>query len=163
MNSEAQRARNKRKRDKLREKKRQARAGNPILRFRLDAEVAPFPVRCGLLKGDDAVEFSRESYLDVKYSEGYQDFSTEWVYMSTHDVSSSALDAIDCFFNTVYEGPACRVCKIILTMQLNGVERRKVWQGHTIIDAKGVVRQVCSFVKQQSREESQQILSTLSQ
>lgn len=145
MNTEAQRARNKRKRDKLREKRRMSQ-GDAILRFRIDGEAMHFKYPCGLIHPDqvkdtwihDTYPWCSAAFKDrpghelEEYS-GYtmMEWSTEWVYMTTHEVSSSAHDAICAFVNTQRDFHYVELYKTVLTVQLGGVTRRKVWRGHT--------------------------------
>lgn len=162
MNSEAQRARNKRKRDKLRAKRRTTCSGSPILRFRLDGEVAVYHNLCGLLNPDLPKNYwlkwcpnwgriERDVYQDITYSH----WSTEWVYMSTHDLSVSARDAIQAFFNTKRQFHEQQGPVVKLLIQCNGVTRRHVWRGHTP-GARHVGRVVCSFRSSLFKEESSQ-------
>lgn len=166
MNTEAQRARNKRKRDKLREKRRMLR-GDAILRFRIDGEASKFCHPCGLLHPSQVPS----TWINGNYphchspwylrpgsdKEDYQelrlfDWSTEWVYMTTHDLSSSAHDAICAFVNTMRsEFHYTEIDSITLIVQLGGVTRRKVWRGHTA-GVKLLERVVCSYAKTLYRE-----------
>lgn len=160
MNTEAQRARNKRKRDKLREKRRLAK-GDSILRFRLDGYAETFAYPCGLLLRS---QWTKENMDKFNYSipwcrkyrfqvteEGANEWhptewSTEWVYMTTHDLSSSAHDAICAFINTAREFHDCEFDKAVLIVQLNGRTRRYVWRGHTP-GLNAVARRVCACAK----------------
>lgn len=160
MNSEAQRARNKRKRDKLREKRRQNRAPS-ILRFRLNGTALKWDHLCGLLIPDQYSELHSQEKVwceavakDDRFETHELEWSTEWVYMGTHDVSSSAVDAIQCFLNTwndlMLHGAFSPTIELV--MQRDGETRRKVWRGHTV-GVHSVEKAVCSFAKQPSREE----------
>jgi hypothetical protein len=158
MNTEAQRARNKRKRDKLREKRRMNREDS-ILRFRLDGYAYQQHYFCGLVLRSQFKDLPRWEFPWCRNArkmcckEGSEDiheihWSTEWVYMATHDFSSSAFDATCAFINTGREFHDVEYSKAILTMQLNGVTRRYVWQGHTP-GLNAVRRMVCSFASSQ--------------
>lgn len=161
MNTEAQRARNKRKRDKLREKRRMSK-GDSILRFRLDGYATKYSYPCGLVLRSQIPENfewypwcrNQPKLLSSESSELWHEihWSTEWVYMTTHDFSSSAFDATVAFINTGRTFHDQEFDKCILTMQLNGLTRRYVWRGHTV-GLNAVKRLVCSFAKHQFREE----------
>jgi hypothetical protein len=143
MNTEAQRARNKRKRDKLREKRRMVK-GDSILRFRLDGYATRYAFPCGLMLREQWIH-DRDHFIpwctskEVRRKQSREDcmdwypneWSTEWVYMTTHDVSSSAHDAICAFINTGREFHDQEFDKAVLVIQLNGQTRRYVWRGHT--------------------------------
>lgn len=166
MNSEAQRARNKRKRDKLREKRRMERCSLGIYRFRLDGHAFIPKYQCGLMPLEYGVELccahmGKDHLPGEVWESNPVEWSTEWVYCSTHDLSSSALDAIQCFNNTWRE-LLFTTQSIVLTIQINGQERRKVWQGHTYA-AEDAAMAVSWFVRLLSSEESLQTPSTASQ
>lgn len=168
MNSEAQRARNKRKRDKLREKRRlQKQTSGGIYRFRLDGTAFEYKYRCGLIPSRYGMEFCRahmgRNHLPGEIHECTPvEWSTEWVYSGTHDLSSSALDAIQAFINTWSENFVVTTNTIVLIVQVNGRERRKVWQGHTF-DPAVVARVVSLCVKRLYSEELLQTPSIASQ
>lgn len=152
MNSEAQRARNKRKRDKAREKRRISRRGS-ILRFRIDGVGYRFQCACGLeyphpTCNPEMCAIRAEKLGVSRYSYNPVNWSTEWVYMGTHELSTSARDAIMCFHNTYREMWYTYIEKVSLTLQCNGTERRYVWRGHTP-GARSVGRLVCSFARNQ--------------
>lgn len=162
MNTEAQRARNKRKRDKLREKRRLSQ-GDQILRFRLDGYAYEQAFFCGLVLRSQFKDLPRHQFpwcrnaRKMCSSEDVQDiheihWSTEWVYMTTHDLSSSAHDAICAFINTGREFHDVEYGNAYLVIQLNGKTRRYVWQGHTP-GLNAVRRLVCSFARTQFREQ----------
>lgn len=168
MNSVAQRARNKRKRDKLREKRRVAtQALGSIYRFKLEGNAHFVKYRCGLLLPFQGMEYCRAHYGKNHlpgeiWETNPADWSTEWVYCSTHDLSSSALDAIQAFINTWKENFIWTTDSIVLTVQRDGVERRKVWRGHTF-DPDVLARVVSLYVKRLYSVESLQTPSTASQ
>lgn len=168
MNSEAQRARNKRKRDKLREKRRlQKQSSGTIYRFRLDGSASMYKYRCGLIPPCYGMEFCR-AHMGFHHLPGDihecnpVEWSTEWVFSTTHDLSSSAHDAIQAFINTWRENFVVTTRKIVLIVQVNGRERRKVWQGHTFNPAV-VARVVSLCVKRLYSEELLQTPSIVSQ
>lgn len=161
MNTEAQRARNKRKRDKLREKRR-LNKGDSILRFRLDGSAYRYAYPCGLMLRSQWI-YDRDRFIpwcSAPWKQGklssedspdewrLNEWSTEWVYMSTHDLSSSAHDAICAFINTGRQFHDQEYDKAVLTLQCNGRTRRYVWRGHTP-GLNAVTRLVCSFARNQ--------------
>lgn len=153
MNSEAQRARNKRKRDKLRAKRQAERTAAGIYRFKLEGKGLRFTYQCGLMPR----EYGHSLCTKVAgFTENHNcEWETGWIYSSTHDLSSSALDAIQAFNNTWKEMFYHTTKTVVLIVQVNGQERRKVWQGHTYA-ADVAAKQVCSFVKQLFSGESEQ-------
>jgi len=99
MNTDAQRARNKRKRDKLRAKRRGEAANTwrfiltgEFVEVQIPMSVSKWPPASGLLAAAE-----RRNYF---LGRNQRSFSTNEIICSGCEVSSMGLDAVECFVNT---------------------------------------------------------------
>jgi len=141
MSTDAQRARNKRKRDKQRDKRR-ALGANPVRRMRL---VLRFFAHPDLVKPYHEGLLSKADYL-LEYQQRQPcEAETGWLESTCHDVSSHELDAItmivdqwfdalqpcavpEVFHDVDADGKVTRRGKFMLLVDNgNGETRRQVW------------------------------------
>lgn len=156
MNSDLKRARNKRKRAKLRAKKRST-IVCPVMRIRFKTLILvstcwtptyrkhQFPSLTTVRRWENELGHNLRRYTE-----------SGWMYTTMCEANSSIVEYLVCLANTINSNDdLASMARVKCEIQYRGLSKRRcVWQGHAMAaEAARMVAEVCSFMRQTYSEE----------